>query len=636
MLWRSLRKCLGLAMGLMLALPGFMAMVQPVWAAEFLPVGQAFKLHAAPGPGGEVVLDFELAPQTHLYRDRLLFQGLPDTVKLRQPDLPTGKRQFDETFGKQVEIYHDHLRVLLPLATPLPMGQPAYVQVGYQGCADAGICYPPQTKYLRLTVAEGGKIAAVALASAEEARLFAPAGANRLERSPSVAAPAVAPAGSSIEHALASGNLLVIAGVFVVLGLGLAFTPCVLPMVPILSSIIVGEGQDGRIGRARGFALALSYSQGMALVYTSLGVAAGLLGEGLAATLQNPWVLGTFGVLLVLLALSMFGVYELQMPSFIQSHLTHRSGRLRGGSLPGVFVMGVLSALIVGPCVTGPLAGVLIYISQTRDVVVGGVALYSLAWGMSAPLLLVGVSAGTLLPRAGPWMDGVKTFFGMLLLGVAWWLVSPVLPPVVSLSLLGAGLALAATLLGAFDTMAPHVLFRHRAAKAAGWVLLVLAIFELVGAFSGAQEPLMPLSEIRGAGAPAGGSAQGPLAFKRVKSPAELDDALAEAAVRGQVAMVDFYADWCEACKDMERLTFTDPAVRHKLGRVALIQADVTQANALGGKGEAAKALLKRFGLFGPPGILFFDVHGQEQAAKRLIGFEKPAAFIAHLQAAGL
>jgi thiol:disulfide interchange protein DsbD len=601
-------------------------------AVEFLPVNQAFKLVTQATPEGQVLIDFALVPKTHLYRDRFSAQALPDSVKLQVADMPTGVRKFDEGFGKEVEVYYDQLSVKVSVAPDTPAGTPALLKVGYQGCADDGICYPPQTRYFRLTVAQGGKVAAVIPATAEDVTaaggsdLASAGAANSSPTSASTEAPApTGGASDRIREALASGRLLNVVGVFFIAGLLLSFTPCVLPMVPILSSIIVG---DGDVGRLRGFLLALCYSQGMALVYTLLGVAAGLLGEGLAASLQNPWVLGGMGLLMVALAMSMFGAYELQMPSFIQNHLHHHSGRLQGGSLIGVFVMGVLSALIVGPCVSGPLAGALVYLSQTRDVVLGGTALYALACGMSLPLLLVGVSAGALLPRAGQWMESVKTFFGVLLLGVAWWLVSPVMPPLVQVLSLGALLLLAAAFAGGFDSLGHQPSLRHRAFKGLGVLLALLATAEIAGGLAGAQSPWAPLRPFV-AGAAASSSTQA-LPFKRISSAPELDAAVQAASQSGQAVMLDFYADWCVSCKEMEHLTFTDPRVQARLKNVVLLQADVTDNTA------AHQALLKRFNLFGPPGILFFSAQGQELAQARVIGFQKADEFLASLQAAGL
>jgi len=602
-------------------------------AEDFLPVDQAFKVSASATPQGQVVVDFHIAPGTYLYRERLHLGGVPATVKLLVGELPPGDRKYDETFGKELEVYHQQATVSLNVAPDTPVGTPAYVQVGYQGCADAGLCYPPQTRYFRLTVGERGQVVAVAKALAQEAQ---PEGSALPDAaaSPTPTAPVVgtAPAGA-LESTLASGSLLKVIGVFVVAGLLLSFTPCVLPMVPILSSIIVGEGTQ--VGRLRGFLLALSYSQGMALVYTLLGVAAGLLGEGLAASLQNPWVLGSFSALMVLLSLSMFGVYELQMPGFIQGHLTRTSNKLQGGSLVGVFFMGVLSALIVGPCVSAPLAGALVYLSQTRDVVVGGVALYALALGMSVPLLLVGLSAGALLPRAGRWMDAVKTFFGMMLLGVAWWLVYPLLPPLAATLSLGALLALAAALTGGFDTLTTHVSLKHRVSLALGLVLALLAAIQIIGGLAGARSPWEPLRPFvsqahadTGAAPAQNGTAS--LAFRRVSSPQELDAAVAAATQAGQAVMLDFYADWCVSCKEMEHLTFSDARVQDRLKNTVLLQADVTANNA------DHKALLKRFGLFGPPGILFFDAQGQLIKGASVIGFQRADEFLKSLQTAGL
>jgi thiol:disulfide interchange protein DsbD len=365
---------------------------------------------------------------------------------------------------------------------------------------------------------------------------------------------------------------------FALLGLGLAFTPCVLPMVPILSSIIVGEG--GKVRRSRGLVLSATYSLGMAIVYTVLGVAAGLLGEGLAAALQDPWVLGSFALLIVVLAMSMFGFYELQVPAALQTKLAGASSRQKSGKLAGVFAMGAISALIVGPCVAAPLAGALVYISQTRDVLVGGAALFSMAVGMSIPLLLVGVSAGSLLPRAGAWMESVKRFFGVLMLAMALWLVSPVLPAALQMVLWAALLlGYGAWLLGRRG---------HWLAMAFGAAFGILGAMQLVGVASGGRDALAPLAHLTGA------QKHAP-EFRRVKTVADLDAALA--ANRGKTALLDFYADWCVSCKEMEKLTFVDPAVQAKLADTVLLQVDVTANDA------HDKAMLKRFGCSGRPGL---------------------------------
>jgi thiol:disulfide interchange protein DsbD len=471
-------------------------------------------------------------------------------------------------------------------ATPAAEGAPGFTLPGQQPAPAAASAQP----------------AAASAASAAPASNAAAASSASLTSPPSEL--------SGIAALLQGGRLLAIVPAFILLGLGLAFTPCVLPMVPILSSIIVGEGRQ--TGRARGFVLSLSYSLGMAIVYTLLGVAAGLLGEGLAAALQNPWVLGAFALLIAAMALSMFGVYQLQVPAALQTRLADASGRQASGKLAGVFVMGAISALIVGPCVAAPLAGALVYISQTRDVLVGGTALFAMAVGMSVPLLLVGVSAGSLLPRAGMWMEAVKRFFGVLMLAMALWMAAPVLPGLLQM------LLWAALLLGyGFYLLRTTGKPRHWAAMALGAGAAVLGATQLVGLASGARDPLAPLARFTGA------AQSQALAFTRIKTVAQLDAALA--AANGKTAMLDFYADWCVSCKEMEKLTFVDPAVKARLANTLLLQVDVTANDA------DDRALLKRFGLFGPPGIILFDRTGRELADGRVIGYQDSQKFLASL-----
>jgi thiol:disulfide interchange protein DsbD len=411
--------------------------------------------------------------------------------------------------------------------------------------------------------------------------------------------------------------------IFFVLGLLLSFTPCVLPMLPILSSIIVGQtaadGNDTRKpGKARGFMLALAYALGVAIVYTALGIAAGLAGEGFAGALQQPWVLFLFAALLVALALSLFGLYELQLPAALQTRLAETSGRMSGGRFAGVFAIGATSALIVGPCVAAPLAGVLLYISQTHDVVIGGVALFAIACGMSVPLLLVGAGAGSLLPRAGRWMQSVERLFGVLLLAVALWTISPVIP--VALQMLGwAALAIVgASFLRVFDTPANGTSGWFRLWQGVGLMLLVLGAAELVGAARGSRDVLQPLGTFAFRDDAAADDAS---KWTRIESVEQLDVALASA--RGNPVVLDFYADWCVSCKEMDRFTFADPRVMAALGRFQLLRADVT-ANS-----DRDRALLKRFHLFGPPGTIFFDGQGREVEGARVIGFESGNRFLA-------
>jgi thiol:disulfide interchange protein DsbD len=615
-----------------------MLLAAPGRAQDFLDPAVAFKFAARMEGDRTAVVTYTIADGYYMYRERFKFTATGAT--LGAPQIPPGKVKYDQTFEKDVETYHGTVVIRIPVES----GTAFTLNATSQGCADAGLCYPPQEHSARLTASGAAPQAGIPIgadapaaspivlsstpvsdAPAQAASVKAsPPAASSAPATPAAAAPAgsaapapAAPAAAStpsemagIDAILQGGRLLAIVPAFALLGLGLAFTPCVLPMVPILSSIIVGEG--GKTKRSRGLLLSVTYSLGMAIVYTALGVAAGLIGEGLAAALQNPWVLGAFAVLIVAMALSMFGFYELQVPASLQSKLAGASNRQASGKLAGVFVMGAISALIVGPCVAAPLAGALVYISQTRDVLVGGAALFSMAIGMSIPLLLVGVSAGSLLPRAGAWMEAVKRFFGVLMLGMALWLVSPVLPPLLQMILW------AALLLG----YGAFLLRRrgHWAVMACGAAFGILGALQLVGAATGGRDPLAPLAHLTGT--PKHG-----LSFKRVKTVADLDAALAEVAKSGgKTAMLDFYADWCVSCKEMEKLTFVDPAVQAELANTLLLQVDVT-ANDV-----HDKAMLKRFGLFGPPGIIFFDRNGTEIPDSRVIGYQNAAKFLGSLQ----
>ena len=589
---------------------------------DFLEPAQAFRGEARLLDAKLIEVRLAVAPGYHLYRERMSVELDGTGAQLGTVELPVGKVAFDETFQKNVEVLQGSVLIRVPVQSAAADFR---VRVNYQGCADKGLCYSPQTS-LVIAGVSGGRIERVSWL-AEEASTPVPASIAP------AAAVGVKPVPVSetarVQSALQSGKLLTISGVFLLAGLLLAFTPCVLPMVPILSSIIVGQvGPRGqKTTRMRGLAMALAYSLGMALVYTAFGVVAGLLGEGLAAALQNPWVLGAFALMLATLSLSMFGVFELQMPSFIQSRITETSGRLPGGKFAGVFVMGGLSALIVGPCVAAPLAGALVFISQTKDVVIGGLALFSLAMGMSVPLLLVGVSAGSLLPKAGGWMEGVKTFFGVMLLGVALWIVSPVLPGWALMIIIGAGLLVGAVYLKLFDRLAESAPGRQRLSKGMALVLAVLGTTQVVGALSGGENPLQPLRHFARSADGTAVAATKASDFRRVRSVAELDTILKTA---GRPVLLDFYADWCVSCKEMEHMTFSDPEVRKRMAGAVMLQADVTANTA------DDKALLKRFGLFGPPGILFFDASSKELADARVIGFLPPKRFAASLTVAGL
>lgn len=589
---------------------------------NFLDPAQAFpaqvQVQAAQGDApARLLLEFQVAAGYHLYRERFAVETPSSGWPAAQ--LPEGKPEFDPNFNKTMTLWAGTTRIVQPLpAAP----SPATLTVRYQGCADRGLCYPPQQALVHLQADAQGQWQA-----RWEAQPDALSAAPADQAGPASAVSASAPAAANPDRsaaALQSGSLLRVVAMFLLGGLLLSFTPCVLPMLPILSSIIVGQGAP--VSRWRGFTLALAYSTGMAVIYTAAGVVAGLLGSGFAAALQNPWVLGSFALLLSTLALSMFGVWEFQMPGFIQQRVNEASNRIKGGRHLGVFLMGGLSALLVGPCVAAPLAGALVYISQTRDVLLGGFALFALACGMSVPLLLLGLSAGTLLPRAGRWMEHVKTFFGLLLLAVALWLVSPVLPMGVMMFLIGAVALGTAICLGAFEANRP------RALRAVGTLVALWAVALISGALSGGQSVLTPLGHLARAKGPSAGEAVAATAsagpsFQRITTVAQLDAALAAA---NRPVMLDFYADWCVACKEMEHLTFADPAIAARLKQATLLQADVTANSA------EAKALLKRFQLFGPPGILFFDAQGREMPAARTIGFLPAEEFAQRLDLAQL
>jgi thiol:disulfide interchange protein DsbD len=623
---------------------------RPALAAEdnFLEPEKAFQFSARPLDAKTVEVTFDIAPGYYLYRDQFRFAATGAT--LGAAAIPPGKVKFDETFQKNVETYRDTVKIAVPVQSA---AAPFRFVTTSQGCADAGLCYPPMESAAIVSLTGfGGNGTVMPVAAGEPATGLSSSAATSPGAAPALAVAATAPLSSSgetgaIESVLRGGAFWPIVGAFFVAGLLLSLTPCVLPMLPIVSSIIVGQGGYGGaalaagtagggsstsgsspVSRGRGFALAASYSFGMALVYTAFGVAAGLAGEGLAATLQNPWVLGVFALGLVALSLSMFGVYELQLPQALTCRVNDAAQRLPGGRVAGVCAMGGVSALIVSPCVAAPLAGALLYLSQTRDVWLGGTALFSLAAGMSVPLLLVGASAGALLPRAGAWMVEVKMVFGVLLLGVALWTVQPVMARPLAVALWGGLAFLAAAILYSRGRLAPGA----AATRPRAWrygvagLLGLIGVLEIVGAAAGATDPLQPLARF---GAPGGSTAgaAGAAQFTTVRSSDDLDAALRQTS---RPVMLDFYADWCVSCKEMERFTFSDPTVQQHLAGALLLRADVTANSA------QDRALLRRFHLFGPPATIFFDRSGHELTAARLVGFQKSDRFLETLQAAGL
>lgn len=600
------RQCL-MFLAMALLLMGWQAAAHA--EAEFLEPEKAFVFSAQMAAPDTLELRYKVAPGYYMYRERFGITISPmGATTLGEAVYPKGEVKYDPTFEKDMEVFHKDVVIRVPVGAG---GQPFTLTLTGQGCADAGLCYPPMDSSVKLTPVAGG------YALAGGASALAPAS----QAAPSGGLSALFNAGDTgLADALGGLGWAKTAGVFLVLGLLLAFTPCVLPMIPILSSIVLGGVAQPRPTRGRGLALAATYVLGMSVVYTALGVAAGLSGAGLAAWLQTPWILTLFAILLAVLALAMFDAFTFQMPSGIQAKLADRSSRIPGGRYTGALVMGALSALIVGPCVAAPLAGALLYISQTGDVVLGGSALFAMAWGMGVPLLIVGASSGALLPKAGPWMDGVKRLFGMLLLATAWWMLIPVVPTWVQMTGWAFLAVVSAVMLRAFDALPAGAGAARMFGKGLGLLLALAAAAWLVGAASGGRDVLQPLSHLASrAGAPSdAAAASGEVHFTRVRNNAELDALLAQSR---QPVMLDFYADWCVSCREMERFTFTDPGVAQRMSGMLLVQADVTANNA------DDRALLKRFRLFGPPGIMFFEPGGKELPEARVVGFQDAKRF---------
>jgi thiol:disulfide interchange protein DsbD len=564
-------------------------------ADDFLEPDVAFQLAARVAAPGKVALDWAIAPGYYLYQQRLKFAASTPGVTLGKPELPAGDTKHDEYFGEQI-VYHRELHAVLPFAGAAAGS--IDIAVTYQGCAEKGLCYPPITKKFTLALPK----------AAAAAGFGAPGGGGG-----SGASGYVSEQDRLLRSFLGDNIFLMLVKAFIG-GLLLSFTPCMWPMVPILSGLIVGQKQA--VSTPRAFVLSLSYVLGMAVTYSVAGAAFALAGKQAQAVFQQPWIIVVFAALFVALALSMFGLYTLQMPAAIQTRLTDASNRQQSGTLGGVAVMGALSSLIVSACVGPVLVAALTIISQTGDVVRGASALFAMSLGMGAPLLLVGTSAGRYLPRAGVWMDAVKQLFGALMLGVAAWMLARLVGDRWSLLLYAVPLLAAAIVLVRVQARSGGARLGARVAAAAG---LLGALVLVVGASRGATDPLHPLAN------PAAAQASAAV-FEPIHSVAELDAVVAQATAAGQPVMLDFYADWCTSCKEMERYTFSDPAVRSRLGGLRLLRADVTANN------DDDQALLKRFGIFGPPTIAFYDRAGQEQPAYRVVGYMKAAEFAALLQ----
>ncbi len=581
---------------------------------EILEPDQAFKYSAFAIDPNTVIARWEIEPKHYLYKDKFKFSiANNDTVSLGSAIIPQGEEKDDEFFGR-IEVFHDLVEVKLPLNRTRTDAAEIELNVSYQGCAEVGICYPPQKKQTRIKLSAADKVSNSSQTT--QVASTTPASSAPVSEQDSLAA------------SLATGNTFTTILLFFGLGLLLAFTPCVFPMIPILSSIIVGQGDS--LTTRRAFTLSLVYVLAMALTYTFAGIIAGLFGANLQAAFQNPIILSVFSGIFVLLALSMFGFYELQLPSALQSKLATISNNQQSGSLAGVAIMGLLSALIVGPCVAPPLMGALIYIGQTGDAVLGGIALFSLSLGMGAPLLLIGTSAGKFLPRAGGWMDAVKAVFGVALLAVAIWMLERILPAAIIMTLWAILLITSSIYMGTLEPLAEAASGWKKLWKGIGVILLLQGAMILAGVAMGNSDPLQPLkgTSIQMVSTNGQAATSSHITFKTIKGVEGLNQAIAQANAEGKGVMLDFYADWCISCKEFEKYTFSDPDVIRSLSGVVTLQADVTAND------DADQALLKHFKLIGPPAILFFGKDGMEYRNHRVVGYMEADAFAKQVDSA--
>jgi thiol:disulfide interchange protein DsbD len=569
--------------------------------SEFPPADEVFFPEIFPVDGNTVELGIRIVPGFYIYKDKLTVRSLSDSAQAGRFDLPEGKMKTDEYFG-EMEVYLDGFLGKLSIARATPDAMELELELGYQGCAEGGLCYMPQTRVLRVSLPEATSVGALSAPDtpvSEQARLA---------------------------NIITGSSIWVAAGLFFLAGLGLAFTPCVLPMVPILSGIIAGEGEG--VTPARGFTLALTYVLGMAIVYTGAGVAAAAAGMQLQATFNQPWILILFSGLFVVLALGMFGVYELQMPSSIQTKLSGISGNQKSGTVIGAFIMGALSALIVTACVAPALIAALTVMAQTGDMLRSGTALFAMSLGMGAPLLLVGAAQGKFLPQAGPWMVAVRNSFGFMMLGLAIWMLSRILPGDITMLLWAILIFMAGVFMGGLTALTSDSTGPQKLGKGFGFLAIIYGIVLLLGALTGGSNPLKPLASINVGGGTVVAEAEHELPFKRIKTVDDLDRELAAASSQGKTAFLDFYADWCVSCKEMEAYTFTDDDVQAELSNTVWLQADVTAND------EADQALLNRFGVFGPPTIIFFGTDGKQRNGYEVVGYMKAKDFVEHLRQA--
>ena len=572
--------------------------------SEFPPVDEVFFPEIFAVDGNAVEIGIRIVPGFYVYKDKLSVRSLSEDAQTGRWDLPKGKMKTDEWLGEQ-EVYFDEVFGKVAIARATPEAMDLEIELNYQGCKVDGICYLPVSKVLTVSLPEATATTDLSSLSdsgrpvSEQARLA---------------------------QIITESSIWVAAGLFFLAGLGLAFTPCVLPMVPILSGIIAGEGDN--VSPMRGFTLALSYVMGMAIIYTLAGVAAAALGLQLQATFNQPWILILFAGLFVVLALGMFGAYDLQMPSSIQSRLSSVSGNQKNGTMIGAFVMGALSSLIVTACVAPALIAALTVIAQTGDMLRGGSALFAMSLGMGAPLLAVGAAQGKLLPKAGGWMVAVKNAFGFMMLGLAIWMLSRILPGAVTMLFWAILIFMAGVFMGGLTTLTADSPVSQKLGKGFGFLAIIYGIILLLGSLTGGSNPLQPLASVNLGGGATLVEAEHDLPFQRIKSVGDLDREIDSATAAGKSVMLDFYADWCVSCKEMEAYTFTDTGVQSALSNTVWLQADVTAND------EIDQALLERFGVFGPPTIIFFGQDGEQRHGYEVVGYMKAAAFSDHVKTA--
>lgn len=579
---------------------GFKGLKIDLFQDELLPAEQAFQFFATVKDANTLHVNWVLAEGYYLYREKIAFiLQNSDSTQLDVAKIPQGEPYHDEAFG-QVQIFHQQLDFDIPLIRSSRSAETITLLAKYQGCADRGVCYPPMETKIELLIPE---------MLAQDIQASRPTTAIRLSEQ------------DQISHSLQNDSLPLTLLSFFGFGLLLAFTPCIFPMIPILSGIIIGQGES--VTPRKAFLLSLSYVTASALTYTVFGILAALFGSNLQTIFQEPWIIALFSGIFILLSLSMFGFYNLELPKSFQAKLHNSGDKHRDGSYIGAAIMGALSSLIVGPCVAAPLAGALIYIGQTGDALLGGTALFVMGFAMGIPLLIIGASAGSLLPKAGHWLNSTKALFGVIMLAVSVWMLDRILPASITLFLTAALLIIPAIYLRAIDPLPEQSTGWHKLWKGIGLMMLIYGVLLLVGLSIGNTNPLQPL---RGIGSAQASNHEQGLNFTRVSSSHELEQVLEQASINNQWVMLDFYADWCISCKEMEAYTFTDEKVKQKLADFILIQADVTKNNA------DDKALLKRFNLIGPPAIIFFGPDKLERKASRVIGYQNTETFLSGIK----